>query len=346
MESSSTIKSLIRFSILLLIGCFLLLVAFSPQTIGLRTHYLPDLKEPPALVPRDLFYGLTRSTGNTTWLVGNEGKILVSNDAGQSWSLQPSPTDVGLRDVAAWDSERLLVVGNKGTVLRTETGGDSWTEAENAYSDSINQQGINQLFRVSILKDGHAWAVGQWNMIMQSRDYGQNWTRITKDKDVNLYAVEAITPKRVVGVGEFGKILLGTRNETENWTWKSVESPVDASLKAVEFRNDRRGVAVGLKGTILRTGDGGSSWTLVSRPTSSHFYNVVWTGDRWFAVAGDGRYGVESPNGQEWDVARLAPDEFSWHADAVTLDDQTMLLVGDNLGTFNLSNQKWSLLSR
>jgi len=343
---SSPVSRLSRYFILVLICVLLLLVAFSPQTLGLQQHHLPELDELPPLVPRDLVFGVTAPSDGPLFMVGNQGKILTSEDGGKTWNSQKSPVKKDLIDVKSWDSDRLLAVGNGGSILRTDNGGESWTRVNNPYSKSTNKRGINKIIRASILDGGDAWAVGQWNMIMETSDYGKTWRRISKSRDRNLYGVDAINPNFVIGVGEFGTILQGKRNQGDTWTWTSVESPVKRSLKGIEFRNDNVGMIVGLKGTILRTTDGGSSWNVVHEGKTGHLYEVHWPGDRWFAVGGNGAYAISS-DGQNWTSSRLAATEFGWHTGIAPVDqNNNFLVVGGNVGTFNTAEQHWNLLSR
>jgi photosystem II stability/assembly factor-like uncharacterized protein len=64
---------------------------------------------------------------------------------------------------------------------------------------------------------------------------------------------------RLVAVGEHGVITLSDDNGKR---WRQAEVPVDVSLTAVRFADDRTGWAVGHLGVILKTADGGEHWAL------------------------------------------------------------------------------------
>lgn len=66
---------------------------------------------------------------------------------------------------------------------------------------------------------------------------------------------------RLVAVGERGHIVV---SDDEGASWRQVAAPTRALLTAVWFSGDRNGWAVGHDSTILRTADGGLSWTLQS----------------------------------------------------------------------------------
>lgn len=62
---------------------------------------------------------------------------------------------------------------------------------------------------------------------------------------------------RLVAVGERGIVLLSDDNGN---SWRQVATPVQVSLAAVQFVNERSGWAVGHLGVVLHTGDGGLTW--------------------------------------------------------------------------------------
>ncbi|MBT9598739.1 MAG: glycosyl hydrolase [Vitreoscilla sp.] len=62
---------------------------------------------------------------------------------------------------------------------------------------------------------------------------------------------------RLVAVGERGTVLL---SDDAGATWRQARVPVQASLTAVRFVNERTGWAAGHLGVILRSDDGGEHW--------------------------------------------------------------------------------------
>src|SRR5262249_31968496 len=64
-------------------------------------------------------------------------------------------------------------------------------------------------------------------------------------------------------------------------------SGTDASLFGVVFVNASVGTAVGLGGTILRTTDGGTTWTLQYSGTTSHLFAVAFVNPNTGWAVGD-----------------------------------------------------------
>jgi len=63
--------------------------------------------------------------------------------------------------------------------------------------------------------------------------------------------------------------------------------PTGNTLRAVAALDDQTVIAVGDYGTILRTTDGGETWTLQSSGTTSHLYGVSFTDANTGTAVGD-----------------------------------------------------------
>jgi photosystem II stability/assembly factor-like uncharacterized protein len=57
--------------------------------------------------------------------------------------------------------------------------------------------------------------------------------------------------------------------------WAQQSSPTTANLKAISFYNNRIGFAVGDKGTVIKTMNGGQTWELIKFPVSDNLTSVV-----------------------------------------------------------------------
>jgi photosystem II stability/assembly factor-like uncharacterized protein len=65
---------------------------------------------------------------------------------------------------------------------------------------------------------------------------------------------------KLVAVGERGHII----TSTDGKTWQQAKVPVDVLLTSVSFKNESVGFAVGHDSTILKTKDGGDTWSLLN----------------------------------------------------------------------------------
>ncbi|HET7866934.1 MAG TPA: YCF48-related protein, partial [Burkholderiaceae bacterium] len=121
---------------------------------------------------------------------------------------------------------------------------------------------------------------------------------------------------RIVAVGDHGIILLSDDGGRSHRQAKSV--PLDATLTSVSFATATRGWAAGHWGAVLRTDDGGETWTRQRLDTSQdrplfalHFFDA----NHGVAVGLWSLVLVTDDGGQSWKAVELAPPEGAKKAD-------------------------------
>ncbi|PLX80889.1 MAG: hypothetical protein C0616_06660 [Desulfuromonas sp.] len=130
-----------------------------------------------------------------------------------------------------------------------------------------------------------------------------------------------------VAVGERGHVL---RSEDDGQNWEQVKVPTRATLTGVFFLDRNRGWIVGHDQVILRTVNGGKSWSLIySAPQQESPLLDVWFADaeHGFAVGAYGRYLETRDGGVHW-RARLV-SEYDYHFNHILVDRQKLFLVGE-----------------
>ena len=297
--------------------------------------------------PRDHFYGAAALGDDPAvrWVVGNEGKILRSQDGGKSWIVQASGTKEHLQGIAAWDSQRAVAVGNDGLIIITADGGKTW-----APSPSPKSQVDNKLLRVRIDPRGVAWAVGNMGAVLASTDFGASWSRRMPIQDVAWNDIGFSDAGVVWVVGEFGRIMhstpvlekkdstgANTRLQLFSDSWTAAKAPTDRSLMAIKFFGARQAFAAGLEGTLIKTEDGGITWVSVPLMTKEHLLALVFAGGRWVAVGTRGLL-VESDDatGSRWKEGLVGSGDLTWHTDLLFQQDQ-LFIVGATLHLQNFA---------
>ncbi|MFA7278687.1 MAG: YCF48-related protein [Sterolibacterium sp.] len=265
---------------------------------------------PPVLTQRDAFYGVAIPADNIIWAAGRNGKIVRSEDAGKTWMIQPTPVRANLQSIAAWDVSRAIAVGNSGAVLTTTDGGKTWTTVANVPRNNDMQKYI----RVRVAADGSAWMVGEFGLILASKDFGSTWKSLGRQEDVAWNDV-AVGASSLLLVGEFGKM---RRSTDGGANWKDVVSPLKSSLLAVAAGTDGIAVAVGLEGAILVSRDDGATWQRVESGTNEHLFCVSRNGENWVAVGNQGLYLTAGSDAQSWTLKHFAERVFAWHSDVQT----------------------------
>lgn len=276
---------------------------------------------------RNNFYGVDvpDPQGDVVWAVGTGGRIIRSEDAGTTWTLQDTPTQNNLQDIASWDDQAALVVGDEGTVLVTEDGGETWKQTE-----VPTRQFGEQLLQARVERGtDRGWITGTYGTVFRTLDRGVVWEMIHPELDV-AWNDAAIAPDGTLWVvGEFGRV---RRTRDGGDTWEDVDVGTDISLMSIAFADADHAVAVGLSGTVVRTTDGGETWTLVPTGHETHLFDVIWTGDHYAAVGNAGTAGTASREGDDWTFSRLAENNFSWYTGSAAAGPSTLYIGGANLG--------------
>lgn len=136
---------------------------------------------------------------------------------------------------------------------------------------------------------------------------------------------------RVVAVGERGHILL---SDDSGRSWRQAPVPTRALLTAVFFQGKKLGWAVGHDAVVLRTLDGGESWTVqyASPSWQTPLLDAAFlTPLRGFAFGAYGRLLETRDGGEHWSLRRLLPDEEP-HLNAVALAGGRRLVVASEFG--------------
>jgi photosystem II stability/assembly factor-like uncharacterized protein len=161
-------------------------------------------------------------------------------------------------------------------------------------------------------------AVGRKGTILASADTGSTWVlqsvpaAATAD---DLLAVDVIDATRAVAVGTGGVVLLQTNGIV--WTETRPGAAPRATLRGVAFAAPATGVAVGDAGRLLRTTDGGTTWTpIVSGATETLRAVHFATATRGWAVGDNGRIITTADAGANW-TPQAAPAGFAADLHAV-----------------------------
>ena len=124
----------------------------------------------------------------------------------------------------------------------------------------------------------------------------------------------AAAGSRLVVVGERGHILVSADGGA---SWSQAEVPTRALLTAVHMHDERVGWAVGHDAMILRTRDGGETWTMVHRAPEEELPLLdVWFRDErtGFAVGAYGYFLATADGGDTWTARAISEDDFHLNA--------------------------------
>jgi len=267
------------------------------------------------------------------WAVGGDGAdvVLHTTDGGLHWSKQPLRRGtMGLFDVQAVDARRAWICGDLNMLLRTTDGGATWQRFRTTGSDGMllhvqfttattgwvstdsdlirttdgGRHWTHQLagsLTFSFADSRSGWATGfsdGGGVVHRTTDGGKTWTSAAIP--TRLRWVQALGSSRAVIGGYEGFVA----HTTDGATWQSstrVAGDFFGDLNALQFVDATTGWAAGSSGEVLKTADGGASWTPQASGTDQDLHDVGFIDayDGW-AV---GRQGVilhTSDGGATW----------------------------------------------
>lgn len=283
------------------------------------------------------FHGVA-SSGKTTVAVGERGVILVSMDS-KDWKEARTDTRNDFYDVALnAEGSAAIAVGEKGLFRSSDDGGETWENPGNFTRQDVNgvalssngrtaiAVGENNLIKV-LVRDGKKWKEGgNWNSNQNA------WTRNGGEKSDDFEAAAFASEGRGVVVGDNGAILLSDKPAGSSGFWepKLDTKGRDDFLDVASSRNGEILVAVGRRGIIWGSTDGGERWESRQSKQGNDIEAVALSEDGGVAIAvgRDGTVLVSKDNGKNWTVRNSKTANWLY---GVTLNagKTTAMIVGD-----------------
>lgn len=194
-----------------------------------------------------------------------------------------------LNDIEFGPASMGICVGSDGTILQSTNGGQSWASKstgtfEHFYGVALDPSGNN------------AVSVGTGGMAMKTSDGGATWQTTNTGTNLTLYDVTVLPGGAFLAVGEDGYIATLAAGSS---IWQVRTGSVGSTFYSCLFTNAQSGW-VGINGGILRTEDGGVTWTQQLSDVYGSIMNI--DRDANTLVAAGSAYGTigVSQDGSTW----------------------------------------------
>lgn len=179
--------------------------------------------------------------------------ILRSADKGSSWDTLWCGLRFIMGTIAFADSNVGWIGGEENRIYKTADGGHTWTLQ---YAEA-DHGSISSLFAVDSMT---AYAITSRGVLIQSRDGGKSWNQ-------TLIEATSDRPRKVFFPTPWKGLISGARlritSDTAH-TWRNVSHSSTNRVYRLAFVDDHRGWCVdGTSGEVMKTTDGGKSWSLV-----------------------------------------------------------------------------------
>jgi photosystem II stability/assembly factor-like uncharacterized protein len=210
-------------------------------------------------------FGVSAVSTREAWVVGDLGIVLHTRD-GSTWEQVRIPeeafADENFPDrifnaVDFPDAQHGWITGEFGTTLRTRDGGETWV-GERSLVDTPEDI---YLYDVSALDEHRAAVSGLAGSVLVTEDGGLTWQPRRTRSSAGIFGISWSNQRGSV-VGDRGEMFTTDEHQAD---WIEPERPrLFNWLTDVAHANEALLFAVGEKGVILRSEDGGVSWKQVA----------------------------------------------------------------------------------
>jgi photosystem II stability/assembly factor-like uncharacterized protein len=240
----------------------------------------PALVTPQALGAATL--AVTRA-GNRLVAVGERGTVLLSDDHGASWRQAQVPVQATLTAVCFADERTGWAAGHLGVILRSVDAGATWEKQ----LDGIQAA---ELVKQAAQRSGDTQAMEQAQRLVE------------EGADKPFFDLEFVDARRGFAVGAYN-LMFATEDGGKTWAAWGPRLPNPKNLHLYGVRaHGRTLVIAGEQGLLLRSSDGGASFTALQSPYKGSFFGLLRTrGGTLVAYGLRGSAYRSTDDGAHWD---------------------------------------------
>lgn len=225
--------------------------------------------------------------------------------------------------------QRIVAVGDYGVVLLSDDG-NKFRQAKSVPTRTV-------LTSVYFLNDKQGWAAGHDGTILATTDGGETWQiqRAEPGKDRVLMSIWFENAQHGLAVGQFG-LALETNDGGKTWQERKLVEGEAAERHLFQIFAGPDGLAfiAAEAGSLLRTTDGGRSWTAIQTDNKGSFWtglvqkdgNVIIAGMRGhvYRSADKGLTWTEIPSGTQQSITGILSQN---HGDISLFGNSGVLLL-------------------
>ncbi len=233
------------------------------------------------------------------WTGANGGLIMYSSNRGANWLMQPTTATQSFYEIEMKNSNTGYAVGGNafsgiGYCYKTTNSGTVWS--------SLNIPTPNfQINTVSFTDENTGWIVGglpfnSGSVISKTTNGGLNWVNQTTTPVYNSLYVTVEMANANTGYVTGGNLIWRTTNGGTNWNVLS-SAPLD-SYQGVKVFSPHTAFFANFGQTIIKTFDGGVTWTSVSTPSAqANIFAMDWADIYNGIITGTAGYTAKTTDG-------------------------------------------------
>lgn len=267
------------------------------------------------------------------WLVGENSRILNSNDNGASWTNQIEilSTDI-LREVQFLNMNEGWAIGRR-SVLHTVNAGQDW---QLVMPDTFTGEWSSLAFP----DNQNGWLAGA--KVIHTTNGGQDWEEQILPVDISVQKIFFTSPTTGWIIG-YSDQVLSTTNGGQDWAIHDV--PSSSNFEDIHFVDSQTGWIIG-GSSIVSTTDGGQSWSIYDIGGSPGIRSVYFSDplNGWVLSFGsDGIYYRTQDGGQTWQENTISEASYVLDVYFVTADKGWVVGVGGYIWHTEDGGDTWTL---
>jgi photosystem II stability/assembly factor-like uncharacterized protein len=266
----------------------------------------------------DNFNELFFVDSQTGFASGSLGYLAKTTDGGQSWNAVFADLNAGFNCLWFTDSQTGYFGSNFGRIIKTTNGGQTF---------SVYETGTNDLISDIVFHDNTTgYAAGMFGVVYRTTNGGLTWVKESEQASqfYDIYAVKVKSSGVAIAAEAYGNLI--KRNNSSDWFF--LQHTPSGSVTSIDWADSLKGFATMSTGHLLRTSDGGETWSSVIMREGIYADKVIFanqTQGTLFIGADSAFY--TSNGGNTWSIFALPEGTFSI-AEAYFPDNQTGYAVG------------------
>lgn len=271
----------------------------------------------------------------TGWMIGSQGGLAKTTDGGESWNSQRSGTTKHLTDLVFINAEEGWITGYDNTLLHTSDGGTHWQQVTVLSEDSAKHNTA-----IFFVDEDTGWFLNNEGDVFKTANGGDAWEKIAELDGSGWERLQFVDASVGFATQIAGDELMKTEDGGFTWECISLSIPnatLDIRVKDMCFISRNIGYYIyewlsgGVMQTatpVMRTSDGGSSWTLLDSLNSPYLHTLEFVSRSTGFIAGSNCIYATQDGGATWDIF-TSQDETDFITSLYFLEDVGWALCSD-----------------
>jgi photosystem II stability/assembly factor-like uncharacterized protein len=257
----------------------------------------------------DIYYhGLHFIDQSDGWVVGESGRLLHTNDGGNSWNIQESGTNVSLKCVLFANAQMGWIGGADNSIGMTTNGGVTWK-----WQQPVGES-RRMFMAMSFVNGNMGWVVDNYGGILHTEDAGMTWTPQISGTTWAITSVQFLDAAEGWATAT-NRVVLHTTDGGNNWMRNTLDAinygnGIVAIYNDIFFCDGTNGwIATNVMASsigdpmasVVRTSDTGRTWNCQATPEGEAINCLQFVNENYGWAGSHGGILLTTNGGRTWD---------------------------------------------